>query len=118
MSDELPIDQNEETRDKIERLLPKAVGELETLIENGGKRTVRLKCDKCGHTVTGETQVADADLLVKAVSALSSALPRMQSKDDTTSRRAAQLLRELADMTNEELAEYIAQLEREERESE
>lgn len=119
MTDEITPngDPNEQTRDAIERLLPKAVAGLEELISSGGKRTVRAKCQACGASVTSEVQVADADLLVKAVSALSSAAPRLQNKDDSASRRAREILKELEDMTSEEIAELIAELEREQRDA-
>lgn len=104
-------DQNAETRSAIEALLPKAVDELSDMIENGGTRTVRIRCTSCGANVTHDIQVADADLLVKAVSALSSALPRMQSKDDAQSMRAAKILADRSELTDAELAEYIANLE-------
>ena len=110
MSDDL-VDQNEQTRSAIERLLPKAVAELEEMVDNGGTRTVRITCEKCAHRMTQDIKVADADLLVKAVSALSSALPRMQSKDDAHSQRAAKILADLSELTSAELAEYITQLE-------
>lgn len=105
------VDQNEQTRSAIEALLPKAVAELSDMVENGGTRTVRVRCTSCGANVTHDIQVADADLLVKAVSALSSALPRMQSKDDARSTRAAKILADISELTSAELAEYIATLE-------
>ena len=105
------IDSNEQTRSAIERLLPKAVAELEELIESGGKRSLRLRCEKCGNTNTHEVKVADADLLVKAVSALSSAMPRLQSKDDPRTARAVKIQSDKSEMTDAELTEYIANLE-------
>jgi hypothetical protein len=104
---------NEQTRAAIERILPKAVRELEELIDNGGKKNVRYTCDGCGKQHTIEVKVADSDMLVKSVSALSSALPRMQSKGDDTSTAAQKILSDFSEMTNAELAEYLARLEAE-----
>lgn len=105
------LDTNAETRSAIEALLPKAIAELQEQIDGGGTKTIRVTCSSCGHKTTTDIRVADADLLVKAVSALSSALPRMQSKDDGIGARATKILNDLSDMTSAELAEYIVQLE-------
>lgn len=105
------VDVNAETRSAIEELLPKAVAELKEQIDNGGMRTVRVRCTACGANVSHDIQVADADLLVKAVTALSSALPRMQSKDDVKGARLAKILTDFSELTSEQLAEYIIQLE-------
>lgn len=106
-----PVDTNAETRSAIEALLPTAIAELKEQIDNGGVRTVRIRCTSCGANITHDIQVADADLLVKAVTALSSALPRMQSKDDARSARATKILADLSELTSAELAEYIVNLE-------
>lgn len=60
-----------------------------------------------------EVKVADADLLVKAVSALSSAAPRLASKEDQSSVKATKLLTDLSTLSNAELAEYVVRLEEE-----
>jgi hypothetical protein len=105
------VDQNDATRSAIEALLPKAVAELQEQIDNGGMRSVRLTCKSCGAKVTEDVRVADADLLVKAVTALSSALPRMAPKDDAKGARVTKILADLSGMTSAELAAYIVQLE-------
>lgn len=111
MSDGEHVDANAETRSAIEALLPKAIEELRDQIDSGGVRTVRIRCTSCGANITHDIQVADADLLVKAVTALSSALPRMQSKDDARSSRVTKILADLSELTSAELAEYIVNLE-------
>lgn len=106
-----PVDTNAETRSAIEALLPKAIAELQQQIDTGGTKTIRVQCQHCGRNNSHDIKVADADLLVKAVSALSSALPRMQSKDDAIGAKATRILSDFSDMTSAELAEYIVQLE-------
>jgi hypothetical protein len=108
---EQPLDTNAETRSAIEALLPTAIAELKEQIDNGGVRSVRIRCTSCGANLTHEIQVADADLLVKAVTALSSALPRMASKDDARSARVTKILTDFSELTSAELAEYITNLE-------
>jgi len=105
------LDTNAETRSAIEALLPTAIAELKEQIDNGGVRSVRIRCTSCGKNITHDIQVADADLLVKAVTALSSALPRMQAKDDARGSRVHKILADLSELTSEELAEYIVNLE-------
>jgi hypothetical protein len=105
------VDQNDATRSAIEALLPKAVAELQEQIDNGGMRSVRLTCKSCGAKVTEDVRVADADLLVKAVTALSSALPRMAPKDDARGARVTKILKDFSELTSAELAEYIVNLE-------
>ena len=104
-------DANAETRSAIEELLPKAVAELREQIDNGGTKTVRIRCTSCGHNITHDIQVADADLLVKAVTALSSALPRMAAKEGERGARATKILADLSELTSEQLAQYVVDLE-------
>lgn len=101
----------EQTREEIEALLGATVTELGALIKDGGKKTLRIKCEGCGASNSHEVQVADADLLVKALSALSSAAPRLQSKDDASSVKAVKLNADLAALSSTDLAERIILLE-------
>jgi len=106
-----PIDQNDATRSAIEALLPKAVAELQEQIDTGGQKSVRVKCSACGALNSHDIRVADADLLVKAVTALSSALPRMAPKDDAKGARVTKILKDFSELTSAQLAEYIVNLE-------
>jgi hypothetical protein len=98
------------TKDAVDRLLPRIVAELEDMVENGGQKDVRHKCLNCGNTQTVTIKVADADLYVKALSALSAASGRLKSDDDETSGAATKLLRDRSELTDAELAEYIVKL--------
>lgn len=98
----------------LERALPKIAAQIEELVDSGGKKTVRHKCAACGEPATIEVPVHDPDMLVKALSAGSAALQRIQAqKGDDASEAATKLLRDRSGLTDEELAEYIAKLERE-----
>jgi hypothetical protein len=98
------------TKDAVDRLLPKIVSELEDMVENGGEKVVRHTCSACGSKQTVTFKVADYDLLVKALSALSAASGRLKTDDDETSGAAVKLLRDRSELTDEQLAEYIAKL--------
>lgn len=102
---------NEQIRLEIEQLLGNATSKLGDVIKEGGVKNQRYKCDKCGNSGYLEVKVADADLLVKAVSALSSAAPRLKADDDSASQRAMKILDDLSELGNAELADYIAELE-------
>lgn len=113
MTDELhePIEQ---ARDVLERAIPKIAAQIEELVDSGGKKTVRHKCLACGETASIEVPVHDPDMLVKALSAGSAALQRIQAqKGDDASEGATKLLRDRSALTDEQLAEYIARLEHE-----
>lgn len=100
----------EQTREEIEALLGSAVAELKNLV--GGKsKATRIKCPACATETTHDIKVADADLLVKAVSALSMASTRFKDKDDATSVKAVKLNADLAALSSAELAERIIALE-------
>lgn len=110
MSDETP--DLGTTKDAVDRLLPRIVSELEDMVENGGEKIVRHRCTACGSQETITIRVADADLYVKALSALSAASGRLKVDDDETSGAATKILRDRSELTDADLAEYIASLRR------
>lgn len=104
----------EQTRDVLERALPKIAAQIEELIDSGGKKTVRHRCPSCANMSTVEVEVRDPDMLVKALSAASQALQRIQTqKGEDASTAATKLLRDRSELTDAELAEYISRLENE-----
>lgn len=110
MTDEL--DAIEQAGTVLERALPKIAKQIEELVDSGGKKTVRHKCPACGNADTIEVPVHDPDMLVKALSAGSSALQRIKAeKGDDASEAATKLLRDRSALSDEELAEYISRLE-------
>jgi hypothetical protein len=111
MTDEAPVLGT--TKDAVDRLLPRIVSELEDMVENGGEKVVRHRCTACGSQETVTFKVADADLYVKALSALSAASGRLKVDDDETSGGATKLLRDRSELTDAALAEYIVALRRE-----
>jgi hypothetical protein len=98
------------TKDAVDRLLPKILAELEDMVKNGGEKVVRHQCLKCGEKDTVTFKVADYDLYVKALSALSAASGRLKGDDDETSGAATKILSDRSELTDAELAEYIAKL--------
>ena len=100
----------EDIRATLEALRAKVATELQSAVESGGKKTVRHRCTKCGETNTVEVSTFDPDMLVKSLSSSSAALKALGDERDETSREATKLRRDLADMTSEELAEYIIRL--------
>lgn len=108
------VDPVEGARSVLERALPKIASQIEELVDSGGKKTVRYQCSSCGAKDTVEVPVHDPDMLVKALSAGSAALQRIQAqKGDDASEAATKLLRDRSALSDEELAEYISRLERE-----
>ena len=104
----------EQARTVLERALPKIASQIEELVDSGGKKTIRHKCPACGNADTIEVPVHDPDMLVKALSAGSAALQRIQAqKGDDASEAATKLLRDRSALTDEQLSEYIARLEHE-----
>jgi hypothetical protein len=98
----------------IDRLLPQTLSKLEEQITEGRTKTVRHKCSGCGKLDNIEVDTgADPELLIKAASMLSSAKARAKTGDDDASVAATKLLRDLSEMTNADLAEYISKLESE-----
>lgn len=98
------------TKDAVDRLLPKILVELEDMVENGGEKVVRHTCTSCGNAQSVTFKVADYELLVKALSALSAASGRLKVDDDETSGAATKLLRDRSELTDSALAEYIVKL--------
>ena len=92
---------------------PELIAHWREVIKGGGKRTFRYNCAACGQPGTLEAPVADSKELLDIANALRLARAEMskQSKDDTAGTRARQVLRNLEEMTSEELAERIAELE-------
>jgi hypothetical protein len=114
MTDELLPDPIEQAGTVLERALPKIAAQIEELVDSGGKKTVRYQCSACGAKDTVDVPVHDPDMLVKALSAGSAALQRIQAqKPDDASEAATKLLRDRSALSDEELAEYIARLEHE-----
>lgn len=106
------VDPVEGARSVLERALPKIASQIEELVDSGGKKTIRHKCAACGEAATIEVPVHDPDMLVKALSAGSAALQRIQAqKGDDASEAATKLLRDRSGLSDEDLAEYIARLE-------
>lgn len=100
----------EQTREEIEALLSTVVAELKAQV--GGKsKATRIKCPQCGADSTHEIKVADTDMLVKALSALSAAAPRLKDKEDVSSAKAVKLNADLAELDSAALAERIILLE-------
>lgn len=105
------VDPVEGARSVLERALPKIAAQIEELVDSGGKKTIRHKCTACGESASIEVPVHDPDMLVKALSAGSAALQRIQAqKGDDTSEAATKLLRDRSALSDDELAEYISRL--------
>lgn len=102
------------TQEQIERLQAFTLHEIEELLARGGeKKTIRHRCSACSHQDTFDITVQDADLLVRILPALTAAKKGMSDDKDTTGRQATKILRDLEELSNAELAEYIVRLQRE-----
>ena len=112
MSDE-DTTPNEDLRSTVDRLQRETLNDLEEMLSNGGKRTHRFRCDACGSQNAKEVQQTDPELLVKAISMLSSVQQRLKAVDDDSTAAATKILRDRSELTDAELAEYIAKLEAE-----
>lgn len=101
---------NESASTLVDRLQLQTLRDLEELLREGGKRTMRWKCRGCGAIHVEEVQVADAELHVKVASMLSAVAARQKSGGGDDSAAVAKLLRDRSEMTDAELAERIVQL--------
>lgn len=107
-----PGDFFEQIADVGTDLQPKMLQRLRDAVENSGKKTTRIRCRACGEPNDVTVEVADVEETRKIIELFGSMQLRAaaQKKGDDSSRRAKDVLREINDMTNEQLAEAIAAL--------
>lgn len=113
-----PVDFFEQVAAAAAEDLPKILGRMRSIADGGGVRAVRFKCSHCGNYHTEDVEVADAEDLRKLMESYASIQLRAKAarQDDDASVEGRKILRTLHEMSNEEIATELAELERLERE--
>lgn len=110
---EEPLD--EQTRESFERTQKKLINQIESSLDNDGKKLVRIDCKACGTRNEREIEIIDIEARIKGLGAVSSALERTRKAETTsdTSVDAMKLLRDRSELSDAQLAEAIVTLEKE-----
>lgn len=95
--------------------MPTLLARLKDAVDSKGKKTVRIKCSACGRQNETQVETVDVEETRKIVELFGSLKLRAkaQSKEDSSSSRAKQIMRDLSELTNEQIAEAISELEAE-----
>lgn len=111
--DDFEVD--ESTYGKLDRLVPKLIDQVDKMIDAGGaSRPEKYRCETCGHNGYINVKMPDVQLLTRALGPIFGAYQKMQDKKtDDGSSGATKLLRDRSELTDAQLAEYIAKLEAE-----
>jgi len=109
------VDVFEQLRTAGDVAMPALLKRLNDAVEGGGRVTRRHRCEKCGELNVVEVEVADVEEIRKLVEMFANLRMKIQAaqKGDELSAAATRLLHDRSDLTDAELAEYIAKLEAE-----
>lgn len=109
------VDFLDQLRTAGDAAMPALLKRLHTAVEGGGKVTKRHACSACGTRDNVDVEVADVEEIRKLVEMFANLRLRAQQaqKGDDASAASVKLLRDRSDLTDAELSEYIAKLERE-----
>ena len=117
MTDDAPpsVDIFEQLRASGDAAMPEILRRLQTVVEGGGSVTKHYMCGACGVANTVKVEVADSDELRKIAELyMNFRLKFAQAqKGDGASEVVTRLLRDRSELTDAELAEYIARLKEE-----
>lgn len=122
MAPDAPPNESTPSVDFLEQLraagdvaMPALLTRLHTAVEGGGTVTKRFRCAACGEAASIDVEVADVEEIRKLVEMFANLRLRAQqaAKGDDASVAATKLLRDRSELTDAELAEYIAKLESE-----
>lgn len=93
--------------------MPALLKRIDEAVEGGGKVSRRVRCTACSTVNTVEVEVADVEEIRKLVEMF--AKMSLQARQATSGDSAAvtKLLRDRSELSDAELAEYIAALESE-----
>lgn len=104
------VDVFEQLRAAGDAAMPALLSRIDEAVQGGGKVSRRHRCTACGEVNTVEIEVADVEEIRKLVEMF--AKLRLQApKEDEASKIATKLLRDRSELSDAELAEYIAKLE-------
>lgn len=105
----------EQLRTAGDSAMPALLRRIDEAVQGGGKVSRRIRCTACGEYNTVEVEVADVEEIRKLVEMFTNLRIRavQAQKGDETSKGATRLLRDRSDLSDAELAEYIASLEAE-----
>lgn len=110
-----PVDILEQLRTAGAAAMPALLRRLNDAVEGGGKVTRRHRCSKCANVDDVTIEVADVEEIRKLVEMFAKLWFQIQAaqKGDGLSAEATRLINDRSQMTDAELAEYIAKLEAE-----
>lgn len=112
MSDESPTGAVfEQLRAAGEAAMPALLKRIDEVVQGGGTVSRRHRCTACGEQNTVEIEVADAEEIRKLIEMFAKVnMQAQQMKSGDASKGATKILRDRSELTDEDLAEYIARL--------